>query len=580
MEVLSKRRASTEVQELMNAVKNDYEFFERFDSAFQGDSAIKRQRIQNDNVFVQYAFVKPKLQYQSEESQLFKPSNGKYLNRNIRFHENNLLPELHVAPESKHRNQSHEELQKSRELLEFPRDQNEKTSEQEQIFRKITPDFWASHGDEKSIIRRPCSFKTTKFECERPNSNYDSSTPVLEEDTNPRDFICLSSESFISRGAHAIVGRKRTVVQKPNHLPPVTESPDEPPFLIRFDPNNTREVPKNEAKTFGGFPTNKTPVYNSPAKIQQVSADADQEIVQKPINVEKKANPAKKMPSSDSEDEIIVVDTTPIPTSSQSYHSQSPTNKRAGDNHVISAPTNKKPEKSKEVLPIERKSPDGGSPLSLSPTDQIWPDCVITRVGSLLWLDKEVVYPITLDEMRRRIQDPENFSFQMLIAYVRHSRAKGRQFLDYWKCQPSGKTSRPNVLSKLCEADAKELVKGIENVHEEYFPHEALAKNAAANIFQVQKNRLTAHEEEGKEAKELAVRDKVKAIEKSRSVFKTLQVTLSETQDDECFNAFNMASHNAGVENLKNSLKFLDSIFGRIQNYVQGNHKSLPALTA
>ena len=53
-----------------------------------------------------------------------------------------------------------------------------------------------------------------------------------------------------------------------------------------------------------------------------------------------------------------------------------------------------------------------------------------------------------------------------------------------------------------------------------------------------------------------------------RSVFKLLEETLSETQHDECFNAFNMASHNAGVENLRNSLKFLDGIFGRIQNHV------------
>ena len=516
MEVLRKRRASTEVQELMNAVKNDYEFFERLDSPFQGDPATKRQRILSDNVFVQYGVVKPKPRHQSEESQLFKPSNGKYLHRNFRFNENNLLPELvHVAPESQHRNQSSEELQesreKSRELLEYPRDQNGKTREQEQMFWKITPDFWASHGDEKSIIKSPYSFKTTRFEC-GPNSNYDSSPPV----TNPRDYICLSSESFISRGAHAIVDRKRTVVQKPDHFPPVTKSPDEPPFLIRFDPGTSREVPKNEAKTFEGFPTNNRLVYNGPAKIRRISLDTEQDTVQKPINGEKKASPAKKMPSSDSEDEIVVVDTTSSPTSSQSSYSQSPTNKRAGDNHVTSTQTNKKPEESKKVLPIERKSLDGGSPLSLSPTDQIWPDYVITRVGSLLWLDKDVVYPITLDEMRRRIQDPENFSFQMLIAYVRHSRAKGRQFLDYWKCQPSGKTSRPNVLSKLCEADARELVKGIENVHEEYFPHEALAKNAAANMFQVKENRLTASEEESKEAKELAVQDKVKAIEKSR----------------------------------------------------------------
>ena len=65
-----------------------------------------------------------------------------------------------------------------------------------------------------------------------------------------------------------------------------------------------------------------------------------------------------------------------------------------------------------------------------------------------------------------------------------------------------------------------------------------------------------------------------------RSVFKILQKTLDDTQDDERFSTYNVASHNSGVENIKSSLKFLDSIFGRVQSHVQGNHKNLPALTA
>jgi hypothetical protein len=524
MEALRKRRASSEVQELMNAVKNDYEFFERFDSSFHNAPTTKRQRSASDNVFVQYAVVRPKPRHLSEENQLSKPSHGKYSDKNARFNEYNSLPELiKVAPKGQHR--SGEQLQRSREQLKISREQDipprerlEYARAQEQMFRKITPDFWASHGDEKFISGSTYTCKTTAIGC-RPNSNQDS----LSQVPTPREFICLSSEPFTSRGVDAIAGRKRTMLQRPKpNLPALIESQDEPPFLIRFDADTARRVSENEATSpevtqgttisLGGFPINQPLVYSTPGKIRRLSVEREQEIV----NVEKIASPTKRMPSSDSDDEIIVVDTTPSPSPSQSSNSGTSANKKAENNHVTSSQTNEKPDESKEVLLLERKSSDGGSPLSLSLSDQIWPDYVITRVGSLLWLDKEVVYPITLDEMRRRIQDPENFSFQMLIAYVRHSRAKGRQFLDYWKCQPSGRTSRPNVLSKLCEADAKELVRGIESVHEEYFPHEALAKNVAANIVQVHQNRLTANEEEGKKAKEFIVQEKVKAIQKSR----------------------------------------------------------------
>ncbi|CAB4002274.1 Hypothetical predicted protein [Paramuricea clavata] len=624
-----KRRASTEVQELMNAVKSDYEFFARFDSPFQNAPSIKRQRSLSDNVLVQYAVVRPKPRYLTQGFHLSEPLNGKHSDKNIRFNEHNSLPEIiHIAPEDQRRDRSREQSQQSREQLGDSReqlgdsreqleksreqlgksreqlrktreqevtsrdkgeqsrerlayspDQNEKSRKQEQLFQKIIPDFWASYGDEKSILDSPFTSEITRIRSE----------PKSKHDPNPGNFICLSSEPFMSRGADTIVAKKRRMGQKllsqnPKRLPTVVEIPDEPPLLIRVDTNTAREVSENEAKNHGlsrntkikfcGFSVNEPLVYDPPAKIRRISEERERKIAKRPINVEKRAS------SSDSEEELIIVDSTPSPISCQLSDSQSPTNQKAPDNHVTSSQTNEKPEESKEILPIERKSPDGGSPIHLSLTDQIFPDYVITRVGSLLWLDKEVVYPITLDEMRRRIQDPENFSFQMLIAYVRHSRAKGRQFLDYWKCQPSGRTSRPNVLSKLCEADAKELVKGIQNVNEEYFPQEALAKNVAANIFQENGNRLTANEAEGKNAKELVVEEKVKAIEKSRSVFKILQKTLDDTQDDERFSTYNVASHNSGVENIKSSLKFLDSIFGRVQSHVQGNHKNLPALTA
>ena len=529
MEVARKRRASTEVQELMNAVISDYESFAKFDSCFQNTTPIKRQRRLSDNFVVQCVLARPTPLY-NEGFNLGKPLNEKSSDKNNRLNEYESLPELiRVSSDDQERSRTREKLgnslqksreeglllpQQSRESLAFSRDQSIKSREHEQMFQKRTPDFWASHANQKSILREHIS-----GHIRRPDI------------VKPGEFICLSSEPFTLPGVNVNGARKRPIGEilpsRPNHLQPVREIPDLPPLLMRADTNTNRAVSGYEAKSHGlarstqigvdGFPTNEQLIIDTPTKIRRTSVEKGQEIVNRPINAEKREIPSKKMCNSDSEDELVIVESPSSPVSRQLSNDQSPTNHKVEDNHVTGSQTNKQPkEQREEILPIERKTSDSGSPANLSLTDQIWPDYVITRVGSLLWLGKEVVYPVTLDEMRRRVQDPENFSFQMLIAYVRHSRAKGRQFLDYWKCQPSGKTSRPNVLSKLCEADARELVKGIHKVNEEYFPHDTLARHVAAEIVQKKEKRLTATTEEGNQAKESLAQEKVKAIEKSR----------------------------------------------------------------
>lgn len=511
----------------MNAVRSDYEFFAKFESPFHSTPPIKRQRGLSDNSVVQCAVVRPTPLY-NEGLNLEKPLNERSSSKNIRFNGHDLLPELIRLPSNDHERsrtrgqstKSGEQLGDSREQgtllsqcsvesLAFSRDQSVKSREQEQTFQKLTPDFWAAQANQKTVLGSPFTQIAPRAKNESIPGHISRSDIV-----KPGEFICLSSEAFTSPGVSVYGARKR---QMREILSSKGEIPDVPPLLIRADTKNF-ELAQSTQVSVDGFPTKEPFVDNTPTKIRRLSVEEDQEIVKRPRNNRKRKILSRKMYNSDSEGELVIVEYASSPVSGQLPDDQSPTNHNVADNHVTSSQTDKNPKEREQGLPIERKSSDDGSSAYFTPTEQIWPDYVITRVGSLLWLDKEVVYPVTLDEMRRRVQDPENFSFQMLIAYVRHSRAKGRQFLDYWKCQPSGKTSRPNVLSKLCEADVRELVKGIHKVNEEYFPHDTLARQAAAEIFQEKGNRLTGTAEEGAKAKESLAQAKVKAIEKSRWV--------------------------------------------------------------
>ena len=515
MEVARKRHGSSEVQELMNAVRSDYEFFAKFESPFRSTPPIKRQRGLSDNSVVQCAVVRPTPLY-NEGLNLEEPLNERSSSENIRFNGHELLPELIRLPSNNHeRSRTRGQSTKSREQHGDSSEEFRNSREQEQMFQKLTPDFWAAQANQKTVLRSPFTQRATRAKNE--------SLPGLisrSDIVKPGEFICLSSEAFTSPGVSVIGARKR---QMREIFSLKREIPDVPPLLIRAD-TKSFELGQSTRVSVDDFPTKEPFVDNTSTKIRRLSVEEEQEIVKRPRNNRKRKIPSKKMYNSDSEGELVIVESTSSPVSRQLSDDQSPTNHDVGDNHVISSQTNKNPKELEQGLPIERKNSDGGSSAYFTPTEQIWPDYVITRVGSLLWLDKEVVYPVTLDEMRRRVQDPENFSFQMLIAYVRHSRAKGRQFLDYWKCQPSGKTSRPNVLSKLCEADVRELVKGIHKVNEEYFPHDTLARQVAAEIFQEKGNRLTGTAEEGDEAKESLAKAKVKAIEKSRWVCGNIEI--------------------------------------------------------
>ena len=476
----------------MNAVKSDYEFFARFENTPQ----TKRQRKQIDNV--QWAVVRPEPHY----TQGLKPSYGSNSDKISRFSDYNSIPKLtRFSSEDQCQGLSRDQWKRSREREAYLL---QKSREQERTFPRTKDDFRGCHSDKNFTQRSPFISKKTRIASER-SSSYNPCPQI----TNFGEFICLSSEPYISLTPEVIVSPK-----KPKLLPPLVEDPVEPESTQDDRKAKTHGQSQSTKVHTNGFPMNER--FDTAPKIQQATVQEGQRTTKQPVIGENEESTIKKTCNDESEDELIIVDSTETPISNKLSDKQTPANNKAQNNHVTSSVANEKPPQCKEISPIERRSPKSGSPTTLSPSGEIWSDYVITRVGSLLWLDKEVVYPITLDEMRRRIQDPENFSFQMLIAYVRHSRAKGRQFLDYWKCQPSGKTCRPNVLSKLCEADAKELVKGIHDVNKEYFPRDTLARNVATNVCHDNGNRLTENEREGKEAKDMIVEEKLKAIKKSR----------------------------------------------------------------
>lgn len=543
MEVLRKRRASTEVQELMNAVRSDYEFFSAFDKTLQNAPPVKRQCSPSDDQ-IKYAVVKPKPRY-AQGYNLPEPLNRKYSDGNISINDYKTLAGLsNISHENRGKNQTCEQSHESRvqlrnthrhvgesreqressrgEHFDLPDRNRMSASKEERMFQKISPDFWASQNKKKSLLYNSSFTSKASILGRQPVPNSD----LWPEMNNPGELICLTSEPIFRNADEQLARKRRMIHHISEGLETVIETPDKiPPLLLRVDVNTSlsTETPPSRCreKDFGDFSMSEPVGFKQPSKIERTVEERGR----RNVKIAKKAHSNEQLPESDSEDELVIVESPTNSTSGQLSHDRSPAKQKVP--HATSLPNNEKPDKCKEIVPIKRKSLDGGSPAILGPVEELWPDYVITRVGSLLWLDKEIVYPITLDEMRRRIQDPENFSFQMLIAYVRHSRAKGRQFLDYWKCQPSGKTSRPNVLSKLCEADANELVKGIQKVNEEYFPRDTLAKNISFDIIEEKGNRLTAVDDEGKEKlKDLAVREKVKAIEKSRWVNHTINTLL------------------------------------------------------
>ena len=526
MEVIRKRRASTEVEALMTAVKTDYEYFANFNTIFESPlAAPKRKRSLSDASLRKYS---------SRIDDSIAPTKTKHGDR-ISW---NLCQALSLA-ESMDRNQTTEANQNSRQ----PSPQSPRFTPPSQKFtppsQKFTPPSPLPLGDSSNPPSRWTKISTPGTTFQRYHSwppfktpghippppcssSVSSSSPTStqqdmvssQDNTAHLEYIFQkttpqSRECFVEipSGVSSFgVPRRQNFDLKDGIQEVLTGQPSDDDNSIKMTTRIFYDEP----------PPSGTLINNTPSKVssvrQSVRLTTKEKITKRLMN-RRQHGPMKK-PSfeefkSPAKEITATVDQTHNPflkrQSSEAWvRSKLSINQGSAFvdvNHVDNPCTNEKEESSKKRQ----------EELTIS-NCQVLPNYVITRVGSLLWLGKDIVYPVTLEEIQRRVKDPENFSFQMLIAYVRHSRAKGRQFLDYWKCQPTGKSAKPNVLSKLCEADTKSLVDGIQKVNEEYFPGEKLARNAAQRFEDLWKTGNGV----GHVSQEQRILEKVDSIEKSR----------------------------------------------------------------
>ena len=111
-------------------------------------------------------------------------------------------------------------------------------------------------------------------------------------------------------------------------------------------------------------------------------------------------------------------------------------------------------------------------------------DHQVTHINGVMSLPatRETRYGITLGELKRRTGFPEYLTRVDLIAYVRQSKSAGRALLDKYSISTAGQKSRPTILSKMCENEARVLGDGICRMNTEYFPWKTLAKIAANKV--------------------------------------------------------------------------------------------------
>ena len=132
-------------------------------------------------------------------------------------------------------------------------------------------------------------------------------------------------------------------------------------------------------------------------------------------------------------------------------------------------------------------------------------DHQVTHINGVMSLPatRETRYGITLGELKRRTGYPEFLTRVDLIAYVRQSKSAGRALLDKYNISTAGQKSRPTILSKMCENEARVLGDGISRMNSEYFPWKTLAKVASSRV---------AEEKDG----DGKVEQKLKAIQNTR----------------------------------------------------------------
>ena len=143
-------------------------------------------------------------------------------------------------------------------------------------------------------------------------------------------------------------------------------------------------------------------------------------------------------------------------------------------------------------------------------------DHQVAHINGLLSLpsSRETRYGITYGELKRRCGAPEYLTRVDLVAYVRHSKSSGRSLLDKYKIVSANRASRPTVMSKMCENEARVLGDGILRMNMDHFPDKVLAGVATARI----KDSLeeAGPEEDKEESMRRKIREKMEHIETTR----------------------------------------------------------------
>ena len=122
-------------------------------------------------------------------------------------------------------------------------------------------------------------------------------------------------------------------------------------------------------------------------------------------------------------------------------------------------------------------------------------DETVTYVNNLFSpVNKLQAIPLTLDELRRRTEYPEYFGRSEMVAYLRHSKTTGNDLISRYNLKAKSKHSKVNVLSRLCEREARTLANGIHQMNSEYFPTDHVADTMKERMEQ---GRMSNEETEG-----------------------------------------------------------------------------------
>lgn len=179
-------------------------------------------------------------------------------------------------------------------------------------------------------------------------------------------------------------------------------------------------------------------------------------------------------------------------------------------------------------------------------------DEVACQVHGILSLPgcREPRYNITVNELTRRVNQPECLTKVDMISYVRLAKNSARSLLDkhHIKTNQHNQRSEHTVLSKMCESEAQVLAKGIREINYRYFPGSWFARKSVEEI-----SNNSANERQQREA----FMERLKEDEVTKCVLLDIYFGMEKRREDKEMNIFNLMSHSFGVPNLQNHILFI-----------------------